>query len=50
MAKSIMDERAGAKLGSGEAKGLIDRPEAWRFEVRHATSDRTGNFFYFNRS
>jgi hypothetical protein len=40
----------GQSLGSGEAKGLIDRPEAWRFEVRHATSDRTGNFFYFNRS
>jgi hypothetical protein len=50
MANSIMDERAGSKLGGGEAKGLINRPEAWRIEMRHATSDRTEKFFYFNRS
>jgi hypothetical protein len=50
MANSIVDERAGAKLASGEAKGLINRPDEWIIEMRHATSDRTGKFFYFNRS
>jgi hypothetical protein len=40
-----MDERAGSKLGSGEAKGLIDRPEAWRIEAAMQLQIEQGIFF-----